>query len=153
MTGARARLCPGSRHHAGLAVIWGEKGRKAAHLAVATMQCVCMDGCWGREGRGVQSSCGGQHGACDCEETANWSNCGGKTLGLLSGSCQCLSGLQLVTEASKMCMFFLKKLSLKSCYRILSAWLSSQICMDMLCTLHHCHKYIQQTPNTVSIST
>lgn len=26
MTGARARLCPGSRHQAGLAVIWGEKG-------------------------------------------------------------------------------------------------------------------------------
>ena len=36
MTGARARLCPGSRHQAGLAVIWGEKGRKAEHLAVAS---------------------------------------------------------------------------------------------------------------------
>lgn len=36
MTAARACLCPGSRHQAGLAVIWGEKGRKAEHLVVAS---------------------------------------------------------------------------------------------------------------------
>lgn len=36
MTGARGRLCPSSRHQAGLAVIWGEKGRKAEHLAVVS---------------------------------------------------------------------------------------------------------------------
>lgn len=70
MTGARGRLCPSSRHQAGLAVIWGEKGRKAEHLAVAssdvsTWLSVCVSG------GGLHSSCGGQHGACDCEETAN----------------------------------------------------------------------------------
>lgn len=29
-------MCPGSRHQAGLTVIWGEKGRKAEHLVVVS---------------------------------------------------------------------------------------------------------------------
>lgn len=47
MTGARARLCPGSRHQAGLAVIWGEKGRKTEHLAVASSDASALLGVGG----------------------------------------------------------------------------------------------------------
>lgn len=86
----------------------GGKGEKSRASCCGEQWCVCMAECVCREG-GLHSSCGGQHGACDCEETANWSNCGGKTLGLLSGSCQCLSGLQLVHRAKWVCMFVCKE--------------------------------------------
>lgn len=39
-------------------MIWGEKGRKAAHLAVATMRCVCMDGRSGGETSGFKVAAG-----------------------------------------------------------------------------------------------
>lgn len=93
---SKSTFRPSSRHQEDLAVIWGEKGWKAEHLAVASGDASAWLGVGG-----PRSSCGGQRSGCDCEETANWSNCGGKTWGLLSGSCQCLSGLQLVTGASR----------------------------------------------------
>lgn len=150
MTGARARLCPGSRHQAGLAVIWGEKGWKAEHLAVASSDASASLDCGG-----LHSSCGGQHSGCDCEETANWSNCGGKTLGLLSGSCQCLSGLQLVTGASRLCVSFcVKSLRFKS-----QNWIFVRVCLVKLsctCCLHHAsatNRSNKHQTQTVYIST
>lgn len=57
---------PSSRHQEGLAVIWGEKGRKAQLLAVASRDASAWPGV-----RELRGRCGGQRSGCDCEETAN----------------------------------------------------------------------------------
>lgn len=110
----------------------GGKGDKGRASCCGEQWCVCMTG-----RGGLHSSCRGQRGGCDCEETANWSNCGGKTLGLLSGSCQCLSGLQLVTGANGVCVCLRgKTLSFKG-----RNWISVRVCVST----HKLHAHVVYT--------
>lgn len=90
MTGAGATIPSQQQASAGLSGDLGGKGAKDRALLGRR----CVDG--RREPRNL--CCGGQRSGCGCEEKLQIDQIvDGKTLGPLSGSCHCLSGLHLVT--------------------------------------------------------
>lgn len=122
MTAARA--CSSQQQASGrLSCDLGGKGVKAERLAVASTDASA----WPGVGE-LRGSCRGQRTGRDCEEAANWLNCGGKTLGPLSGSCLCLSGLYLVTDCAHVCLW--------ENLRTVTVCVHSNLHTRVVCTLH-----------------